>query len=44
MICAPENRLVARSLETRWEAALAELAEANASLAAQSQAQAMVFI
>ena len=39
LACEPENRLVARSLETRWETALAELAEANAALAAQSQAQ-----
>jgi helix-turn-helix protein len=39
LACEPENRLVARSLETRWETALAELAEANTSLAAQSQAQ-----
>ena len=29
LACEPENRLVARSLETRWETALAELAEAN---------------
>jgi DNA invertase Pin-like site-specific DNA recombinase len=39
LACEPENRLVARSLETRWETALAELAQANATLAAQSQAQ-----
>jgi DNA invertase Pin-like site-specific DNA recombinase len=39
LACEPENRLVARSLEARWETALAELAEANAALAAQSQAQ-----
>jgi DNA invertase Pin-like site-specific DNA recombinase len=39
LACEPENRLVARSLETRWEIALAELAEANAALAAQSQTQ-----
>ena len=31
--CEPENRLVARSLETRWEAKLRELAEAEAQLA-----------
>jgi DNA invertase Pin-like site-specific DNA recombinase len=31
--CEPENRLVARSLETRWEAKLRELAEAEAELA-----------
>src|SRR5262249_23775217 len=29
--CEPENRLVARSLEARWEARLAELAEAHAA-------------
>jgi hypothetical protein len=33
--CEPENRLVARSLEARWEARLAELAEAQAALATQ---------
>jgi DNA invertase Pin-like site-specific DNA recombinase len=33
--CEPENRLVARSLETRWEIALTELAEAKATLATQ---------
>jgi DNA invertase Pin-like site-specific DNA recombinase len=32
--CEPENRLVARSLETRWEARLVELAEAEAALGA----------
>jgi hypothetical protein len=32
--CEPENRLVARSLEQRWEAKLAALAEAEAALAA----------
>jgi len=31
--CEPENRLVARSLETRWEAKLRELADAEAELA-----------
>ena len=31
--CEPENRLVARSLETRWEHRLKELAEAEAELA-----------
>jgi hypothetical protein len=31
--CEPENRLVARSLETRWEQKLSELAEAEAELA-----------
>jgi DNA invertase Pin-like site-specific DNA recombinase len=30
--CEPENRLVARSLEARWEARLAALAEAKAAL------------
>jgi hypothetical protein len=30
--CDPENRLVARSLETRWEAKLRELADAEAEL------------
>ncbi len=39
LACEPENRLVARSLETRWETALAELAAANAALATQSQTQ-----
>jgi excisionase family DNA binding protein len=32
--CEPENRLVARSLESRWEAKLGGLAEAEAALAA----------
>ena len=32
--CEPENRLVARSLEQRWEAKLAALAEAEAALTA----------
>ncbi len=32
--CEPENRLVARSLEQRWEAKLGALAEAEAALAA----------
>jgi excisionase family DNA binding protein len=31
--CEPENRLVARSLETRWEQKLHELADAEAELA-----------
>jgi DNA invertase Pin-like site-specific DNA recombinase len=30
--CEPENRLVARTLETRWEAKLAALADAEAAL------------
>lgn len=33
-MCEPENRLVARSLEQRWEAKLSALAEAEAALAA----------
>lgn len=32
--CEPDNRLVARSLETRWEAALRTVAETEAALAA----------
>ena len=32
-LCEPENRLVARSLEQRWEARLVTLAEAEAALA-----------
>jgi excisionase family DNA binding protein len=35
--CEPENRLVARSLETRWEQKLKELAEAEAELAEQTK-------
>jgi len=35
LACEPENRLVARTLETRWEARLAELASTQAALAAQ---------
>jgi DNA invertase Pin-like site-specific DNA recombinase len=34
--CEPENRLVARSLETRWEQKLSELAEAEGELAEQT--------
>jgi DNA invertase Pin-like site-specific DNA recombinase len=34
--CEPENRLVARSLETRWEQRLRELAESEAELAEQT--------
>jgi hypothetical protein len=34
--CEPENRLVARSLEARWEARLTDLAEAHAALATQT--------
>ena len=37
--CEPENRLVARSLETRWEARLIELADAEAALATARHAQ-----
>jgi len=37
-LCEPENRLVARSLEQRWEAKLGALAEAEAAVAA-SQAE-----
>jgi excisionase family DNA binding protein len=36
--CEPENRLVARSLEHRWEEALTTLAEAEAALAAAQAA------
>ena len=36
--CDPENRLVARSLEQRWEAKLSTLAEAEGSLAAAQTA------
>ena len=35
--CEPENRLVARSLEARWEARLAVLAEAEQALQAASE-------
>jgi DNA invertase Pin-like site-specific DNA recombinase len=35
----PENRLVARTLESRWEAKLAALAEAEAALVATRQAR-----
>jgi len=35
-VCEPENRLVARSLETRWEHKLHELAQAEAELAEQT--------
>jgi DNA invertase Pin-like site-specific DNA recombinase/predicted DNA-binding transcriptional regulator AlpA len=38
--CEPENRLVARTLEARWEARLTELADARAALAAQLASQA----
>jgi excisionase family DNA binding protein len=39
LACEPENRLVARTLEARWENALAGLAEAEAALAAQTQSR-----
>ena len=39
LACEPENRLVARSLEARWETRLADLAEAEAALAAQRSAR-----
>ena len=39
LACEPENRLVARTLEARWEARLADLAGAEAALAAQRSAQ-----
>ena len=39
LACEPENRLVARSLETRWETRLTDLAEAQAALATQLSAQ-----
>ena len=35
-LCEPENRLVARNLERRWEAKLAVVAEAEAALEAQA--------
>jgi excisionase family DNA binding protein len=38
-LCEPENRLVARSLEQRWEAKLAVVAEAEAALAAHTTQQ-----
>ncbi len=34
--CEPDNRLVARSLESRWEAKLRDLADAEAELARQA--------
>lgn len=37
--CEPQNRLVARSLETRWETRLADLAAAQAALATQTSTQ-----
>ncbi|HYU84294.1 MAG TPA: recombinase family protein [Kribbellaceae bacterium] len=38
LACEPENRLVARTLETRWEARLAALTEADKTLADQRAA------
>ncbi|HEY2269701.1 MAG TPA: zinc ribbon domain-containing protein, partial [Streptosporangiaceae bacterium] len=40
LACEPENRLVARTLETRWEARLRELTGAEAALADQLAGQA----
>ncbi len=40
LACEPENRLVARTLETRWEARLAELADAETALAGELAGQA----
>jgi DNA invertase Pin-like site-specific DNA recombinase len=37
--CEPENRLVARTLEARWETSLTALADAEAALATQRSAQ-----
>jgi DNA invertase Pin-like site-specific DNA recombinase len=39
LACEPENRLVARTLEARWEARLADLADAEAALATQRSAR-----
>ena len=39
LACEPENRLVARSLEARWETRLTDLAQAEAALAAQLSAR-----
>jgi len=39
LACEPENRLVARTLEARWETKLTDLAEAQAALAVQAQAR-----
>ena len=39
LACEPENRLVARSLEARWETRLTDLAQAEAALATQLSAQ-----
>ena len=40
LACEPENRLVARTLETRWEARLRDLTDAEAALAGQLAGQA----
>jgi DNA invertase Pin-like site-specific DNA recombinase len=40
LACEPENRLVARTLESRWETRLTELTDACAALAAQLREQA----
>ncbi len=39
LACEPENRLVARSLEARWETRLTDLAETQAALATQLSTQ-----
>jgi DNA invertase Pin-like site-specific DNA recombinase len=39
LACEPENRLVARSLEARWEARLVDLTGAETALTGQRQAQ-----
>jgi len=39
LACEPENRLVARSLESRWEARLVDLTGAETTLTGQRQAQ-----
>ncbi len=39
LACEPENRLVARTLEARWEARLTGLADAEAALATQRSAR-----
>jgi DNA invertase Pin-like site-specific DNA recombinase len=39
LACEPENRLVARTLEARWETALADTAQAEAALTTQQHAR-----
>src|SRR5262249_4775696 len=39
LTCEPENRLVARTLEARWETRLTDLAQAEAALATQRSAR-----